>query len=229
MDLKSFLGGLSVGRGTSGNFKLSFVGDRMELAVKSPDGQFYARDGSGLRNVTGATLDAFDGMIVKLPTPQVGKGDVIVVSENPFNAVFVEDVASDGQVRVLNTAITAQVPYVQPKNLLGQRLFVKAASLFESLGDDTARFPLPLLLILSSDSSSSQADLLPLLLLSQSQTNGGSLNSPLLLALLLREGAGQTRDGLETLLLMQALGETLGAAPKKTQPSTSNAGTEKHN
>src|SRR5262245_58394922 len=75
-----------------------------------------------------------DGMIFKLPTTTVKQGDVIVTSENPFSAVFVEEVGNDGQVQVLNPAISSSVRYVQPFNLFGQRFFVKATNLLESFG-----------------------------------------------------------------------------------------------
>ena len=219
MDLKSLFGGVSMGRDTSGNFKMSLVGDRMDLAVKTADGQFYARDEGGLRNVTGVTLDAFGGMIFKLPATKVNKGDVIVVSESPFNAVFVEEVGEDERVRVLNPAISSQVDYVQPKNLLGQRFFIKATSLLDSFGGDKSQNSLLLLLLSGKGEGGSQTDLLPLLLMMMQGYGGaGELNNPLLMALLLRGGAG-SGDPLETLLLLQALGgfnmKTFGQGPGK--------------
>ena len=41
MDLKSLFGGITIGKDTSGNFKLSFGFDQTGLAVRAPDGQFF--------------------------------------------------------------------------------------------------------------------------------------------------------------------------------------------
>jgi len=230
MDLKSLFGGVSMGRDTSGNFKMSLVGDRMDLAVKTADGQFYARDDGGLRNVTGVTLDAFGGMIFKLPATKVNKGDVIVVSESPFNAVFVEEAGEDGRLRVLNPAISSHVDYVQPKNLLGQRFFIKATSLLESFGGDKSQNPLLLLLLFGKGEGGSQTDLLPLLMMMKGNGGVGELSNPLLIALLLRGGAGSS-DTLETLLLLQALGgfnvKTLGQEPGEGTASLHSGTTKK--
>src|SRR5437773_909844 len=109
MDLKSLFGGVSIGRDTSGNFKMSLLSDRIELAVRTPDGQFYAKDKNGLKNVTELTVDAFDGMVFRLPVTKVKEGDVLIVSESPFTAVFVDKVDSNGTARVLNPASSSAV------------------------------------------------------------------------------------------------------------------------
>ena len=140
-----------------------------------------------------------------MPTTEVNKGDVIVVSESPFTAVFVEEVRSDGRVRVLNPAISSEVQYVQPKNLLGQRFFIKARNLFESFSADKSQNSLLLLLLLGKGEAGTQSDLLPLLLMMQQPQGGSELSNPLLLALLMRGGTG-AGDTLETLQLMQAFG-----------------------
>lgn len=203
MDLKSLFGGVSIGRDTSANFKMSLAGDRLGLAVRTPDGQFYTRERTGLKNVTDLTLDAFEGMVLRLPVTKVKEGDVIVVSENPFSAVFVDQVNENGQVRVLNPANSSAVDFAQPANLLGQRFFVKATNLLESFGSGDGDKSLLLLLLLSKTDGGAQGDsLLPLLLMQQTQ-GGGQLNNPLLLALMLRGGKG---DALETIMLLQALG-----------------------
>ena len=197
MDTKALFGGVSIGRDMSGNFKVSLAGEGIGLAIRTPDGQYYARGKDGLRNVTELTVDTFDGLVLKLPVARVKEGDILIVSDNPFTAVFVDDVSPEGQVRVLNPATNSAVDFAQPANLLGQRFFVKATNLLESF--DGSNSLLPLLLLEKKDGES----LLPFFLMQQLQGGDGQLNNPLLLALLLRADKGDT---LETIMLLQALG-----------------------
>jgi hypothetical protein len=211
MDLKSLFGGVSIGRDTSGNIKMSFAGDRLALAIRSPEGQFFTRDKGGLKNVTDLTMDALEGAVLRLPVPTVKEGDVIVMSENPFAAAFIDEVGKGGQVRVAKTD-GSLTDFEQPANLLGQRFFIKATNLLESFADGRGEGDQNLLFIMlllgKGDGSASSDNLLPLLLMQQSQGSGGQLNNPMLLALMLRGGKG---DMLDTLMLMQALaGGVLG-------------------
>lgn len=205
MDLKSLFGGVSIGRDTSGNIKLSLGGDRLGLAIRSPEGRFFARGADGLKDVTDLTMDAFEGVVVRLPVTSVKEGDVIVISESPFTAAFVDEVGSGGHCRVSKTdgSVTDFEP---PANLLGQRFFVKATSLLESFGDSAGgdKGLLWMLLLSKGNDGASNDNLLPLLLMQQGMGEGGQLNNPLLLALTLRGGKGG--DLLETILLMQSLG-----------------------
>lgn len=205
MDLKSLFGGVSVGRDTSGNIKVSFVGDKLALAIKSTSGDFFIREKDGLKNVTDLTVDAFEGMVLRLPVTTVKEGEIIVLSENPFTAAFIDQVGTGGSVRVAKTdgSVTDFEP---PANLLGQRFYVKASNLMESFGSGGDKNMLLLMLLLGKGDAGTQNDsLLPLLLM---QLGGGggagaSFNNPLLLALLLRNDKS---DWLQTVLLMQALG-----------------------
>ena len=205
MDLKSLFGGVSVGRDTSGNIKVSFVGDKLALAIKSTSGDFFIREKDGLKNVTDLTVDAFEGMVLRLPVTTVKEGDIIVLSENPFTAAFIDQVETGGSVRVAKTdgSVTDFEP---PANLLGQRFYVKATNLMESFGTGGAdKNALLLMLLLGKGDAGTQSDsLLPFLLMQLGAGGaGGSLNNPLLLALLLRNDKS---DWLQTVLLMQALG-----------------------
>jgi hypothetical protein len=205
MDLKSLFGGVSVGRDTSGNIKVSFVGDKFALAIRSTGGDFYIREKNGIKNVTDLTVDAFEGMVLRLPVKEVKEGEIVVLSESPFTAAFIDEVGTGGTVRVAKTdgSVTDFEP---PANLLGQRFYVKATNLMESFGSGGGDKNLLLLMLLlgKGDSGTQSDSLLPFLLLQLGEDgSGGALTNPLLLALLLRADKG---DWLQTLLLMQALG-----------------------
>ncbi|WP_157650557.1 hypothetical protein [Burkholderia ubonensis] len=199
----TLFGGVSIGKDTSGNLKLGFTADRVGLAVRSPDGQWYVKDGDGLRNVTGATVDVSDGWIFRLPVSEVHEGDVVVVSDDPFSAVFVRKVGTEGQLQVLNPAEYSSGEFTQPTNLFGQRYYVKAVSLLDSLGDLGNENSLFFLLMLSRGDTTGKGDnLLPLLMLQKFQGDD-ELDKNVLLALLLQNDQS---NALEALLLMQALG-----------------------
>jgi hypothetical protein len=224
MDLKSLVGGVSIGRDTSGNIKVSFVGDRPALAIRSAGGDFFVREKNGLRNVTDLTVDALEGMVLRLPVSSVQEGDIVILSENPFTAAFVDEVGTSGQVRVAKTdgSVTDFDP---PANLLGQRFYVKATNLMESLGGGEGDKNLLLLMLLlgKGDGGTQTDNLLPFLLMQQGQGGSGPLGNPLLLALLLR---GDKGDSLQTLMLMQMFGGSVPGggpivpAPRGSTPKT---------
>jgi len=222
MDLKSLFGGVSIGRDASGNIKMSFAGDGLALAIRSVEGQFVTRDKEGLKNVTDLTLDAFEGAVLRLPVTTVKEGDVIVMSETPFTAAFIDEVSTGGKVRVAKTDGTV-TDFEPPANLLGQRFFIKATNLLESFGDggDDKSLLFLMLLLGKGEGGESSDSLLPLLLLMQQGQGGSSsqLSNPLLLVLLLRGGKGDNM--LETLLLLQALGGGIlgGGTPSLPAPS----------
>lgn len=213
MDLKTMFGGVSIGKETSGNIKPSIRG----LAVKVADGKYVARDGDGFLDVGGFVFDGGDKYVYRLPVneQQVEPGDLLVMSDSPFQTLFVKSV-KDGTIVGLDPASGSVVEYVPHTNMFGLTFFVKAVSLIDNLG--------------AGSGSGSGIDLLPLLLLSNDgggMSGSGDGDSGLTTLLLLQSlGGGQTTDinkllpllllkgnkgdGLESLLLLQALGLNLG-------------------
>lgn len=201
MDMQTLLGGVALGKDTSGNFKPSMKG----LAVRRPDGKFYVHDGQQMLDVNDLTLDGADNYIYRLPVQSVKQGDLIITSDSPFSILYVQDVSKEGQLSGLNPYTNTVEQYIPPANLLNIHFFVKVVSLLDGLaGDRESDNLLPLLLL----SNKSNDGLTPLLLM---QALGGtSLESKNLLPLLLLLGnkndSSKTGDSLTTLLLLQAFG-----------------------
>jgi hypothetical protein len=208
MDLKSIFGGVSIGKETTGNIRPSIKG----LAVKVADGKFVARDGDGFFDVGDFVFDGGEKYVFRLPVneDQVVPGDLLVLSDAPFQALFVKTI-KDGTISGLDPTSGAVMEYPPHTNMFGVRFFVKAVSLIENLGSGGTDM-LPLLLLLGGDgggmaSGESDSSLTTLLLM---QSLGGGQNADIskLLPLLLLKG--NKGDGLESLLLMQVLGLNLG-------------------
>lgn len=210
MDLKSIFGGVAIGREASGNVKPSIKG----LAVRVADGNFVARDGDGLVNVSGFVFDGGDKYVYRLPVneQQIEPGDLLITSDAPFRSLFVKSV-KDGIIVGLDPQSSAVIEYVPPTNMLGVKFFVKAVSLIGSLGSGAASDLLPLLLM--ADGSNSMSDAgdgdngLTTLLLMQTLGGGKSMDINKLLPLLLLKG--NKSDGLESLLLLQFMGLNPGS------------------
>src|SRR6266487_2094120 len=202
MDFKSIFGGIAIGKDISGNFKLSFKG----LAIRASDDKFVAKDGDQFLDVTDLTLDGTENFVYRLPVQNVNNGDVVIMSENPFTVMFVQNVDQDG------TTISGYVPqtgtiesWFPTTNVLNVQFFVKVVSLLDGLGGDNtgANNLLPLLLLGKRGNGSNSDDSLTALLMLQA-FGGKTLDGNNLLPLLLLSGS--KGDGLETLLLMQGLG-----------------------
>ena len=137
-------------------------------------------------------------MVLRLPVTTVKEGEIVVLSESPFTAAFIDEVETGGKVRVAKTdgSVTDFEP---PANLL-VTFYVKATNLMESFGSGGGdKNLLPLMLLLGKGESGAQSDsLLPFLLMQLGEGGGGgggALSNPLLLALLLR---GDKGDWLQT-------------------------------
>jgi hypothetical protein len=209
MDMKSIFGGVSIGKETSGNIKPSVKG----LAVRVGDGSFMARQGDGLFDVGGFVFDGGERFVFRVPVSaqQIEPGDLLILSDTPFRALFVRAVR-DGIVHGLDPQSSSNIEYVPPSNLFGVNFFVKAVSLIANLGTGDGIDLMPLLLLSDGNGSSgggSGDDGLMTLLMLQGLTGGSSPDMAKLLPLLILKGAGG--GGLESLLLMQALGLNLGA------------------
>jgi hypothetical protein len=206
MDLKAIFGGISVGKDNSGNIKPSIKG----LAVKVAEGNFVAREGDKLVDVGGFVFDGGEKFIIRLPVTaeQVVPGDLLVLADEPFQALFVTEISA-ALIAGLNPQTSTRLEYVPRSNMFGLNLLVKVVSLLENFGAGSAIDLLPLLLMgdggLGGDDDSGLSTLLLL------QSLGGGAPSTdltkLLPLLLLKGGKG---DGLESLLMLQALGLNLG-------------------
>jgi hypothetical protein len=117
--------GLSIGKDTTGRFKPSPLG----IAVQSGDGKFVTYRDDKLVDVTGMTFEATDGHIYRIPVKSAKQGDLLLLSDSPLTAIFLEDdVEDDDSVSGINPLTCERVEYVQPISALGQRWFVKVFS-----------------------------------------------------------------------------------------------------
>jgi hypothetical protein len=225
MDIKSVFGGVSIGKDTSGYFKISANG----LAVKTLDGKYitYVRDPAHankdhLLDVSGLTLDGGDNFIYRIPVTEVERGDLIITSETPFSALFVRDDAkANEKLSGLDPQSNRLVDYVLPTNLFNVRFFVKVFNLIQGGGlgklapGGKPLDPNLLQLLLLGDKTD---DSLALFLLAQGLGGGALAGKALdinsLIPLLLLSDKGGKSDILTILLLTQILGQG-GAPPPK--------------
>src|SRR5438477_6429913 len=120
MNTESIFGSVAVGKDTSGNFRLSPYG----LAVRSaPDGRFVARHKDELVDVTDLTFDGSENFVFRIPkkAPEPKK-DIVIRSDSPFSALFVDEVLSDGRVRGTDPATGDVQEYRPVTNLVTQLL-----------------------------------------------------------------------------------------------------------
>jgi hypothetical protein len=176
------------------------------------DDKFVARDGDGFFDVGDFVFDGGDKFVYRLPVGehQVEPGDLLVISDTPFQALFVKAVKG-GAIIGLDPHSGSIVEYLPRANMFGIKFFVKAISLIENLGSGPTTDLLPLLLLGGDNditgAGESNGGLTTLLLL-QSLGGGSTLDMSKLLPLLLLNG--NKGDGVESLLLMQALGSNFG-------------------
>jgi len=215
MDIKSLLGGVSIGQDTSGNFKLSFNG----LAVKTPDDRFVAyvkekeHANDHLLDVTDLTIDGTDNLVFRVPVKTVKRGDLIITSDTPFIAYFVlSDGDANGKISVLDPQNSTSTEYTQAANLFRIRFFVKVFTPIPvdrlglgTLGEGDLDDKILPLLLLSDKTDDSLTKLLLLQTLGGKSLGGNVFESNALLLLSLLKG-GQS-DMLQTLLLTQAFEE----------------------
>ena len=166
MNAGSLYGGVMIGKETSDWIKLSFQG---QPAVRSSaDGRFVSSDGVQLFDVTGLTLEGSQEYLFRFPvnTGDLRRGDLVVTSDNPFHALFVNAVRPDGRISGLDPQTSTFVDYVPPANPLfrnGQFL-IAVQSLVGGFGQEAAQqgggfqFPagiLPFLLLGKADGGDS--------------------------------------------------------------------------
>lgn len=206
MDTQTLLGSVAIGPDKSGSFKLSPYG----IAVKNPSGRFLARHEGQLVDVTELAIDTSEGSTYRLPVSRVRADDLLIRSDNPLSALFVEQNDDTGLIMGTDAATGERVTYRAPMNLLRTRLYVKVVNLYEGAlgGDGDERELLPLLLLAQSSSGATGMDsLLAVLALKSGDSNDDS-NEMLTRALLLSgaisgTGAGAGSNNLGLLLALQ--------------------------
>lgn len=198
MNLQSIFGGINIGKDITGNFRQSLKG----LAVRRPDDKFVTLDGNSPIEVSDFTFDGTEQYVYRLPIPKVKPGDLIVTSENPFNALFVRQVQSNGHLIGVDPS-GIETNYAPATNLFNVRFFVRVVSLLEGLNGSLGTDDLSPLLLLSTKINGGTTDSLTTLLLLQT-LNGKTFAHDSLLPLFLLNSGG---DLLETMLLLQAQGD----------------------
>src|SRR5258708_5651549 len=158
MNIGSILNGISIGKDTSGNFKLTPEG----LAVRTTaDGKFFVNKKDRLLDVSDLTFDGAENYVYRLPVQRddVKAGDLIITSENPFGVLFVHSVHNDGGVKGLDPGIRQEIEYVPPTNVIVDvQLYVKVVSLLDGLVLGTGSDALLPLLLLGSQGGSANPD-----------------------------------------------------------------------
>jgi hypothetical protein len=198
MNIKQLFGGISVGKDTSNNFKISTTG----LAVrKAGDNGFVAFDGTNLINVDGLVFDGGSDYVYKVPAKTVKAGDLIITNEDPLHTLFVKEVHDD-KVNGLDPESGFEETYRPQNNLLRVQFFIKVVSLLDGFldaSDEGSLLPLLLLGGLGKDGGTN--DTLSILLLSKA-LSGKSNDNNFLPFLLLSEQKG---NAMETLILLSTL------------------------
>jgi len=208
MNLRSSIfGGVSIGKDTSGYVIPSVKG----LAVKVSEDRYVARENNQLVDVGGFIIDGGGKYVYRIPVrrDQVAAGDLLITSQDPFRALFVDAVEEDGTISGVDPSASVKVEYIRPDNLFNVKFFVKAISLIDGLGGGGANNLLMLLALgddigsLAGGGNGESEDGLTTLLLLQG-LGGGAVDINNLLPLLLLRGS--KGNFVENLLLLRALG-----------------------
>ena len=128
MDLSSLLG-IRIGQDTSGNFALTPAG----LAVLGRDNRYYTMQYLGGRprlvDVSALILPGDPGAY-RMPVPALETGDLIVISDSPFQAMFVMESDGGNAVVGLDASCNEIVTYIPPNNPFTNLLFGGGSSVF---------------------------------------------------------------------------------------------------
>jgi hypothetical protein len=199
MNLQSLLGGIAIGRDNSGNFRPSLKG----VAVRIERNRFVGLDNGELLDVTPFTFDNADDIVYRIPIKDPCEGDLIVISDSPLRAVFVQEVLENGHLKGLDPINSAVIDYAPIANLLKVKFYVKVMSLVDVMGKTDEDKLLLLSLLAKGDGRAGFGEnLLPLLLV---QLSGGKVLDHDLMRLLLMRSAGTSAGGAAEVLLLQHL------------------------
>jgi hypothetical protein len=207
MNLQSLLGGIAIGRDNSGNFRPSLKG----VAVRSERGRFVGLDNGQLLDVTPLTFDNADDIVYRMPIKDPKGGDLIVISDSPLRALFVQDVLDNGHLKGLDPINSAVINYAPTTNLLNVKFYVKVVSLVDAVVGKADEDKLLLLSLLGKGDGRAGVgeNLLPWLLM---QLGGGQVIDQYLMRLLLIRSVGTTTGGAAEVLIVQHLMQGLHRA-----------------
>jgi hypothetical protein len=226
MNMQSLLGGIAIGRDNSGNFRPSLKG----VAVRIERSRFVALDNDRLLDVTPLTFEGADDTLYRVPIKDPRKGDLIIISDNPLRALFVQEVLTNGHLRGLDPINSAVSDYVPTSNLLDLKFYIKIVSLMDDIVSGTDQDKLLLLSLLGKGDgrTSIGENLLLLLLLGFS---GGQRPDPdLIRLLLLIRSVGTSGGGAAEALVLQRLMQNFprtGGSAEAVSPGHGDQGTER--
>jgi hypothetical protein len=130
---------------------------------------------------------------------------LIVISDSPLRAVFVQEVLENGHLKGLDPINSAVIDYAPIANLLKVKFYVKVMSLVDVMGKTDEDKLLLLSLLAKGDGRAGFGEnLLPLLLV---QLSGGKVLDHDLMRLLLMRSAGTSAGGAAEVLLLQHLAQ----------------------
>jgi hypothetical protein len=141
LNLTSLLG-VQIGQDLTGNFGFTPAG----LAVLGRDNRYYTldyhEDLARMLDVTSIILPINPG-VYRIPVQRVYRGDLVLISDSPFSALFVTEVQEDeGSIVGIEATCNERVEYSPPYNFFGgvlfgedAKLFVRIVSLFDLLGN----------------------------------------------------------------------------------------------
>ena len=140
MNLRSMFGNVSIGKDTSGNFKLTRSG--VVVRTSGSDYVGYDKDSGSLIDATSDVIGEL-GYIYKTPTEKLHAGDLLLVKDGPTpDVLFVKEVEEDG-IQGLNPRTFRSEKYVPP-TWSGKKIYISVSSpLLDSLDKNPL---LPLLL-----------------------------------------------------------------------------------
>ena len=158
MNLQSLLGGIAIGRDTTGNFRPILKG----VAVRIEKNRFVGLDNGELLDMTPLTFDNADDIVYRMPIKDPNKGDLIVISDNPLRTLFVQEVLGNGHLTGLDPINSAVIDYAPTANLLKLKFYIKVVSLVDAMVGRTDQDKLLLSLLGKGDGRSGIHDnLLP--------------------------------------------------------------------
>lgn len=189
MNLTTLTGGVSIGKDDSGDFMLSIAG----MAVKTRDGAYIANGGRQMVDVTDGVIEGSEEYIYRVPASDVGLGDLIITSDAPFSALFVQSIEEEKGIRGIrgiDPRTSRMQAYVQPTNIFNLAFFVKVIGVSDLLTrrEDNDLSAILACLLLSGGS--------------QGQGQGLGLDNPLTIVLLSQAlSHGHGRDDVLPLLI----------------------------
>jgi hypothetical protein len=125
-----------IGKDVSGNFSLSYKGIAVRSGCEHRFSAFRVENGEvRIYDVTGLTLPGCDGFVYRVPvqSDHVRRGDLLLISECPFQVIFVEEIEKSGRVKGI-TATGDEVKYLPPVRLGDCVRYIRIVSVLDACG-----------------------------------------------------------------------------------------------